>query len=67
MFHRNNSSSSRPMSAWNLSAENAQVGTPSARVTPVKAIEVPVVFSASKNAACSFRPWARNFSMRLYR
>ncbi|MOA68507.1 hypothetical protein D3C78_1961580 [compost metagenome] len=67
MFHRNSSTSSRPMSAWNLSSENDQVATPSARVMPVNATEVPVVFSASKNAAWNFKPWCRKPSMRLYR
>ncbi|MCY1301559.1 hypothetical protein D9M68_651580 [compost metagenome] len=48
MFQTNSSTSSRPMSAWNFSAEKAQVATPSARVMPVNATEVPVVFNASK-------------------
>ncbi|MCY1286553.1 hypothetical protein D9M70_355290 [compost metagenome] len=67
MFQRNSSTSSNPMSAWNFRAENTQVPTPSARVMPVKATEVPVVFSASKNAARKVRPWCRKLSRRLYR
>ncbi|MCY1563355.1 hypothetical protein D9M68_1009180 [compost metagenome] len=63
----NSNTSRRPMSAWNFSAENDQVATPIARVMPVKATEVPVVFSASKNAARNASPWCRKPSMRLYR
>ncbi|MNO04816.1 hypothetical protein D3C81_2259720 [compost metagenome] len=65
MFHTNNSTSSRPMSAWNFKTDSDQVATPSARVMPVKATDVPVVFKASKNAALNLRPWCRNASIRL--
>src|SRR3990167_8447648 len=65
MFQINSSTNSRPMSAWNFNAENDQVATPIARVMPVNATEVPVVFSASKNASRNARPWARKLSRHL--
>ncbi len=45
MFQRNMKVSIRPMSAWNLIAENTQVTTPIARQTPVKITALPVDLS----------------------
>jgi Double zinc ribbon/Adenylate and Guanylate cyclase catalytic domain len=44
---RNMKASRTPMSAWNLSAESAQVPTPIVMVTAVNTIAVPRSFSAS--------------------
>ena len=40
--------SSNPMSAWNLSAENTQVLTPMANVSPVTRTALPVPFKVWK-------------------
>ena len=47
MFTKNIKASKMPMSAWNFSAENAQVPTPIDMVTPVKTAAVPRWRSAS--------------------
>ena len=44
MFQRNMKLSNNPISAWNLIGEKDQVKTPIARVMPVKATALPVVF-----------------------
>ena len=47
MFHSSMKVSIRPMSAWNLIAENTQVTTPIARHRPVNSTALPVERSVS--------------------
>ena len=53
-----------PMSAWNLSAENAHVPTPMVMVTAVNTMAVPRSSSASKKAASRLLPSRRCASIR---
>ncbi len=53
-----------PMSAWNLSADIAQVPTPRVIVTAVNTMAVPRSFSASKKEVASDLPSSRCTSIR---
>ncbi|MOA59765.1 hypothetical protein D3C78_1844600 [compost metagenome] len=65
MLAMNMKVSSRPMSAWNFSAENDQVATPTDKVSAVNTVATPTSRRACWNATTMSRPAARCSCRRL--